>query len=358
MNILVTGNYATGSSAAYDYLREFDTIGLPFGIEDGYEHALFYIQHGIIELESILFGDAGYISTDAAIRSFLEISMNVYQNNYKYYGGFKKHIGPKFVEMTNDFVNEIAIPFNARTIGKNKKMYFSPIKACGQVIFAVLKKYKIQSFGMAYKEKKGPGYVLKVNHDEFIEAKKKYISRYMELTKSDKANTLYDHLLLPINFKHLKDFKDDTKLVYVDRDPRDLYCLIKKHYMTNAKIGFEKPPFAIGNVNEFIDSFLAFRRDIKIDKKDKRILVLNFEDIVLNYEDFAVKMNEFCGISEENHVRKYKCFNPAISANNVNIYKELNAEEIKVIEERLKDYLFDFSKIDFSKVKKEDAEVF
>lgn len=357
MNILVTGNYSTGSSAVYDYLREFNNIKTPFGL-DGYEHAIFYIQNGLIDLENILFSDTGYISTDAAIRNFLKISKNIYDYDYKYYGGFKKYIGKEFLKMTNDFVDSIALIFDARTIGKNQKMRFSLVKGCGQIVFAIIKKYKIRNWGMAYKTDKGPGYVLKVSKEQFLEEKKKYISRYLELCKSDVEHTLYDHLLLPINVSHLKDFPSGTKLILVDRDPRDVYCLIREHIINNPKTGFEKPPFPINNVDEFVTSYLEFRRGQKFDYNDPNILVVRFEDFVLKYAEFAAKISEFCGISEENHAEKLKYFNPAISANNIHLFKDENDHDIKVIEKKLKDYLYDFSKVNLNKIKKEDSEVF
>ena len=270
MNILVTGNYETGSSALLDYLREFKTVKLPFN-QDQYEHTIFYMPHGIIELENILFSETGYISVDAVIRNFLKMSENIYKYDYKFYGGYKKYIGKEFIKMTNDFVDEITTKFDARTIGKMKKMYFSIVKGCGQIVYAILKGYKIHNWGMAYRTDKGPCYVLKVNHDDFIKAKQKYIAKYLELTKAETVNSLYDHLLLPMNVEHIKDFPKDSKVIIVERDPRDMYHIIKNVYINNPKNGYEKPPFPIDNVKDYINSFLMFRRGQKTKYENKNI---------------------------------------------------------------------------------------
>ena len=357
MRICSTGNYETGSSAPYDFFKEFDNVEVAFH-KDGYEHTLFYMPHGIFDLENVLFGDSGYIAIDAAIGDFLNMSRNVYKYNYKFYGGYKKHIGEAFMKMTDEFINEISIPFNARTIGKISKMYFSPVKACGQIAFALLKQYHIESLGMAYKEDKNrPGFVLKVNHEQFKEAKRKYIETFLKLCDGNSENTLYDHLLLPMNVSHLKDFPSDMRMIIVERDPRDLYTMIKDHYMNNAKRGYEKPPFSMASVDDFIASFISFRGDYLNNIDTDKAIIIKFEDLVLNYEQTTDKLCKLCNLDKKHQINKYKYFDPRISANNINIFNPED-EDIKKIESKLKDYLYDFSKIDFDKIEIIKSEIF
>ena len=64
-----------------------------------------------------------------------------------------------------------------------------------------------------------------------------------------------------------------------------------------------------------------------------RILKIRFEDLVLNYEETKKEIEEFLCLTEENHISKFKYFNPLQSNKNVmiwkKIFKSITIEKIK-----------------------------
>ncbi|MEG2685391.1 MAG: hypothetical protein RR929_04920 [Erysipelotrichaceae bacterium] len=94
-------------------------------------------------------------------------------------------------------------------------------------------------------------------------------------------------------------------------------------------------------------SFSAFYRGMRNVEKNsdsKCILRLHFEDAIYNYEDTLTTLESFICCSKEQHIKKGLSFNPNISINNTQLFLADYAtkEEIKIIEEELSEYLYNF----------------
>lgn len=132
-------------------------------------------------------------------------------------------------------------------------------------------------------------------------------------------------------------FFDEPKAIIVDRDPRDLYAFYHKVLVDECRF------LPIDNVKLFVEQYRRIRMNQKrIDDESK--LFVNFEDLIYNYEETKDRIIAFCGLKNHTYPKKY--LNPAKSINNTQLYKMYPemSEDVKYIEENLKEYLFDFSK--------------
>ena len=72
----------------------------------------------------------------------------------------------------------------------------------------------------------------------------------------------------------------------------------------------------------------------------------NFKDLqkeLKGSENKVKEITKFLGFTEKDHVNKKSRFNPDISIKNTQLFRKKEyLEESRIIEEKLKDYLYDF----------------
>ena len=132
-------------------------------------------------------------------------------------------------------------------------------------------------------------------------------------------------------------FKDPYAIV-VDRDPRDNFVfartrmLGKFHYMP------------INDVMDFIAYYRALCKDQPYLQPDPRVLRIHFEDMIYEYEKTTELVRSFLHLPE--NPRPKSVFDPELSIANTQVFKRFPqfADDIKIIEAELSEYLFDFSK--------------
>ena len=72
------------------------------------------------------------------------------------------------------------------------------------------------------------------------------------------------------------------------------------------------------------------------------LLVIDFNDFICNYSSVSKELNNFLGLKNEDHIEKFKHFDPNTSFQNVGIYKNTEFHSsIQSIENKLSD-LWDF----------------
>jgi len=95
-----------------------------------------------------------------------------------------------------------------------------------------------------------------------------------------------------------------------------------------------------------VDSFIIFYKNIHHNThvKENNVLRISFEDLIYNYKETADDIEKFTGL--HNHISEKKYFDPQKSLVNTQIYKRFPKydNDIKKIEEELKDYLYPFEK--------------
>lgn len=99
----------------------------------------------------------------------------------------------------------------------------------------------------------------------------------------------------------------------------------------------------VDNVETFVEQYKQIRKK-QLRVSDKSKLFIQFEDMIYNYETSKDKIIDFLGL--KNHLYPKRYLNPEKSINNTQLYLLYPdmKDDIKYIEEHLKDYLFDFSK--------------
>ena len=133
-------------------------------------------------------------------------------------------------------------------------------------------------------------------------------------------------------------YYEDPYAIVVDRDPRDNYVFAKTKLLGRNHF------MAINTVYDFIKYYKAIRHNQPYRNGHDRVLNVQFEDMVYNYDETTRKIQEFLGFPEND--KKKTIFDPSLSINNTQVWKRFPEyqEDIKIIEQELMDYLYDFSK--------------
>lgn len=320
MNIGVTGFYGTGSSAIIDLLREYDEVEC--AIDERYEHYVFLLKDCLFDLGNSLFSESSnYMIVDKSINNFIDEMKRQNKYNFGWYGSYKNLTGNKFMNIVDNFVNEISY---TKVLKKNftqaKGVRFSLIKGVLQVGAAILKGYKIKKFGRVYTfYKNNARRYLKVTKEEFLIHARKFIEDYFALFKSNSV-MIYDHLLLPEQIHMVDDyFNEDFRLIVVDRDPRDVY-ISSKYIWSQVKWGAQESPF-VDNIQGFENYWKNTHYAMMSNEKlNKNVLIVNFEDLIYNYDETKKKIEHFCKLDEKKHIKKMEYFNPKESINNTQVF--------------------------------------
>ena len=107
MKIISTGYTATGSSVLVHLVKEYNNV---FDVDTkNYEHNLLYVPNGIFDLEDVLLNNNSMFRSDAAINAFYKEMKNLYENDFDWFGGYKKRYGPRFIEIVNEFLDSLII---------------------------------------------------------------------------------------------------------------------------------------------------------------------------------------------------------------------------------------------------------
>ena len=102
---------------------------------------------------------------------------------------------------------------------------------------------------------------------------------------------------------------DDPYAIIVDRDPRDIYLIVKRiSYLVGTFIPHD-------DVRDYVDYYRIIRRHQEDD--EKRVLRIRFEDLVYNYDDTVQTIERFLNI--RNHDRIGSHFKPEVSITTTNL---------------------------------------
>lgn len=337
--IAVTGYSGTGSSAVIDYLKEFQNYDI--ALSDNYEHVLLYYPDTIFDLNQKLLYNNDPLRSDEAIKEFRKAMDFLYKKDFGWFGSYKELIGEDFEKLVNNYLENITEgKINAFWYYNYKNVKFSFIKCILQFCAKIILKRPIFKWGRKYVISKNEMEYSFINKHDFEKYTKEFIEGYFDLCEkyTEKAY-IYDHLIWPSQANALVKLTDTAKMIILHRDPRDLF-FINKYYWCSPKV--KTPGTYPLDVDVFCDYFKGLKRDGAIDSED--ILNINFEDLVYTYEETTAKINEFLDITENDKKNKLKYFDPKKSIMNTQVYtgKPEWESELKVIEEKLSDYLYDF----------------
>lgn len=339
INVAVTGYYASGSSAVIDLLKEYE--GVCISPYERYEHIAFYAPGGLFDLGAILrFSNTPY-NSDAAIGRFINEMNRLNENDFGGFGSYEKLTGQEFIRSVNSFVDSISNPRMFRGSCHVDHVKFSVIKAVLQIAAKIVFGRPINKLGRQYVyDHLQPRMGLPTN-EEFCNAARQFTSAYISLFETNEV-TVFDHLLWPQNIKYLYDYFDSrTKMIIVNRDPRDVF-LLNKYFLHNPPRVLTKPYFP----TDVVDFCKEWQRTI-VNQEDNndRVLVINFEDLIYQSEKTNQTIEKFLGIDASAHTQKCSFFNPNESIENTQIFSVDNAQwqqEANYIEQHIPEMIYRF----------------
>ena len=329
--ICPTGFGHSGSGTLLDYFSEFsNTTVLGFfdpnssGLVKNYDTSISEIDFircagGVLDLEKQIKASS-YFGDCLALKLFLHIAEYYYRKG-KIYNDY-------FWQITNEFVEEIT---DLKIESKNsfEGLYFLQL-------LARRKKYQnLHSPLLLDNPQKRYIYYLKdLNVLEYRKIAKEYITKFLKSIES-KEFLVCDQMLTtskPETERKI-DYFGDFKQICVYRDPRDIYVTginLNEGWMPHNPIDFVKWFYHRGTP-AYLDAPPHPNR-----------LMIRFEDFVLKYDETSKIINDFVGISEKDHIHKKEYFNPAISINNIGLYKNYeNQQEIIYIQKELQKYCYE-----------------
>lgn len=336
--VIPTGYMGSGSSAMTDLLSEIETYGDNAG---SYEYILMHCPDGVFDLEDKLLYGNNVIRSDEAVHRFLLCMQDLYQKKNYWPGNYKKNISKQFMKYCYDFIEHLD-PIELRDTYWYFQQNPKGIRMHGIcILMRVLRKLRLHkkitlNVPLRYKDMK----VVIPEKEKFFYEAQNFLNNIFNDLGSDSKNLVLDQFLLPHNLCRINDYFDESLRVFViERDPRDVFIL-NKYFWKKAGAPIPYPMDA--------EEFCRMYRCIRESEKtiiDTRILRLNFEDMVYDYEETLLRIYSFLGIDGKYHEKhKKRVFNPDISVNNTMLFKEngFYKKEIKLIEDSLADYLYDF----------------
>jgi len=325
----ICGYGYTGSSAVVDLLREYkETDAFIKDLHSSFEFTLPYEPDGLLDLEyNLTKCPAKHLKGDMAIYRFKQLVE--WQKN-----PMNRATNGMFYSLIDTYLNAlIQVTYPCRRVNARR----------GNRLQIYLEK-----FGCALRSKlerclKRKAAILKedtryicVYPEQFLALTKQLVNDIITATTDhEKPIRIIDQPFPPNNPEQVFHFFDDPYAIVIDRDPRDVYVMVK-HLTFNA--GRFIP-------SDHVEDFVMYYRAVRTREKDKdpsRVLRISFERLVYEYEDTVREIENFLHIHD--HIAPGKYFNPEISKRNtcmMELFPE-DREAIRYIEEHLGEYLFPF----------------
>ena len=328
--ITCTGFGGTGSSVVSDLMTEFNSVKSCGDFEFGISAEI----DGISDLQHYIVDDFNCVKVTEAIYRFRRHSRIISK-------GYSSVLGCNKKKIFNDYIDELV---DVKWMGSNnlQVLRFGWFHRKWYGLCCRLKMYysKLTTSNNGYERGyKKPKMLIELAQDEdkfFLATRKMYKRLLDSLDPDDKYKFLcFDRLVSTNNYKRYCNYFDDIKVIYVDRDPRDLY-LLNQLYWHEGWIPSE-------DVEVFINWFRTIRKNLKRDIKDAEsgtLLCIMLEDAIYNYDETIKKIIDFIGLNEKDHINKHQFFNPNYSIRNTKLWEKTNAYKENV--ERIKKDLSDF----------------
>lgn len=331
MIIGICGYGYTGSSAIVDLLKEYEELDvLVKNFSYTFEFSLPYEPDGLLDLEYHLTkAPAKHLKSDMAIYRFMQLTS--WQRN-----PMNRVTNGQFSSLTEDYLNSlIQVAYHCRRVDtrRNNRLQIYWEKGIGVLQRKLEKKLK-RNVKIA---KEDIRYV-SVYPNDFLKLTREYVANILDAGKTEKETIrLIDQPFPPNNPEDVFHYFDDPYAIVVDRDPRDIYVMVKHFAFRSGRF------IPSDRVEDFVEYYKAVRRH-RPDKDQSRVLRIRFEDLIYEYDTTVKQVENFLNIEKHTHVRQF--FKPEISMRNtqmMNLFPE-DREAMTYIENHLSDYLYPFDK--------------
>lgn len=322
--ILVLGYGWSGSSAVVDLLKEYNcTYQIPV------EFRLIKDPHGLIDLRYNLVDRWDQLNVDVALKDFLWLVRHLNQRKTvipcKAGLEYELSFGDDFMRSTEEFLRKIS------PVRYEGNWWYFDFNKSGFKLFTekTMRKLKVK------KQIVEPMYYSNISGKEFDDYSKQYIDSIFENHTQGKRFVILDQAVPAQDPLQAEHFFSNYKIIIVDRDPRDNYCdLINQHALIGNELRKEN------GVSFFSDWFLRNRENISKFISADNIKYISFESLIMDYDKSVHEIEDFIGLSSEQHTEKNKYFQPEKSVKNIRIWNGYkNKEVIREIENTLHDFL-------------------
>ena len=319
--------YGSGSSALTDLLAEYKGVK---SLSD-YEFRFVHDLDGVADLEYHLVDNHNRHNSGHALKRYKRLCE--FYHGSRIIERYEPFFQGEFLDISMDYIHELTdFQFNGK--------WFMDMYDRGQ-LFYYLKSLQTKIYRrLGIHRNNMPHEVTLCSHptrEKFLDCTKRYINRLLEAANKEQMPVLMMDQILPssnIN-KCLRYFPDNTSVVIVTRDPRDVY-FAAKYIWHDCLVPSDVELFC-----KWFDYTHSSNRDETPDPN--KVMSINFEDLVYNYVTTKTKLEQFMGFEAINHVDPFGKFNPRHSYVNTQLWKKFDdAKSLAVIEERLKKYLYDF----------------
>ncbi len=331
MIIGTCGFGSTGSSAITDFLKEFDGIQVKDSFEFTYVSALdglLYLERAVMQPYNRT-GDSIF-----AIKRFLKM-VESKKNIYIRYG-----LSPELFEKSaEELIDAITMAKWYWYTGNIQAKSYSPLLLVKKIIQKKIIPRIEKKKGCRLDNWPKTEVRLSVKPENFYEAAKKHVKEILSGMGLDTSGIIaLDQPFAGNNPQACFPYYDDPYAIVVDRDPRDNYVF--------AKTVLHGEYFCPVDVDDYIAYYRCLRKEQPYLEDNPRILRIRFEDMVYEYDATSKMVRDFLHLPE--NPRPKSVFNPSLSMANTQVFKRYPqfADDVRKIEEKLPEYLFDFSKYD------------
>lgn len=183
-----------------------------------------------------------------------------------------------------------------------------------------------------------------VKPDDFVNKSQEYTDKiFQTLGLNTEKNIVLDQPFSGNDPVRGMKYYKDARAIVTDRDPRDLYALFKKAY---PRIIYQIP---MDTVEQFVDYYKYMHRPLNESiRENPNVLMIQFEDLIYRYEETSKDIIDFLNLGEPAFPQKY--FQPRKSMINTQVFKKYSGleDDIKYIERKLPEYLYDFGKYEYN----------
>lgn len=331
--IIPTGYMGSGSTAVTDFISEFEGYQAPNG---DFEYVFLHCPDGVFDLEDKLLRGNNALRSDEALHSFEKRMKELYSRKLWWVADYKDKIGQNFWEITQNYMNSL-IQFRQDNYWYMQER-LNAWRFIQTGIRMVIRKLTGNKMLLKRALEYETMYLSIPMPEEFYAASRAYLNEIFNCLGIKEHHLILDQLLLPYNLHRAHHYLDDNvECFVVQRDPRDIFILNKYIWRKAAN----PVPYPM-DVNRFCDYYRRIR-NLEQNTESPHIHRLYFEELVYQYDECKDRIMKILGLTEQQHTKCLQGFNPQKSIHNTQLFLNPSyAAEVKVIEERLGGYLFDF----------------
>lgn len=331
----VCGMGYTGSGAVIDLMKEFDDVD----VNADPEFSLSYTPDGLEDLEyHLVKAPSRYMSSDVAIYRFKKFVEG--RNNKG--SGIRKATNNQFYVLSMNYISKITQlkwkgywgwDFTTANFWKRNVIFrllnsrITPI--IGKMLHRNIDLPPVREMCMS------------ITPENFYDESRKYINALIH--SMGLGNKEIVVLNQPFAADHPSKsfiYFEDPYAIIVDRDPRDVYVLMKRVSLEAGRF------IPTTNVRDFVTYYRILHERQEDGLGNPRILHLKFETLIYEYETTVSWLMAKLGLQIQN--RKGRFFNPEVSINNTQLFLRYPQfkEDCEYIEKELKEWLFPFNDYD------------